>query len=170
MKIKILALSLAFLLGSMPVGAVDDLGCPAGTVCATDPASIVTAMQEEGYKAKLEKDGMDDPKIASKANGYDFEVYFYGCKNHKGCKEIQFSAGFAPASDQTAEYANKWNAEKRFIKASVNEKKEMDLQWDLTTVGGINKANFADVLDWWVTMLGEFSNFVEKQKSDTEPK
>jgi hypothetical protein len=35
-------------------------------------------------------------------------------------------------------------------------------------VGGVNKRNFADTLDWWATMLGEFSQFVKAQKPATK--
>ena len=158
------------LLLASPIQAVDDDGCPKDTICAADPASIVAVMQDEGYRAKLEKDKTGDPKISSQASGHQFEIYFYGCVENKNCKSIQFTAGFSPADDQTPEYANKWNNEKRFIKASITDKKELDLNWDLTTVGGMMKENFVDSLDWWAVMLGEFSAFVEEQEKTDKAK
>jgi hypothetical protein len=45
----------------------------------------------------------------------------------------------------------------------VNDKKELYLRYDVTTVGGLNRRNFADALDWWNVMLGEFATFVDEQ-------
>lgn len=48
---------------------------------------------------------------------------------------------------------------KRFAQMSVKDDKSMSLSYDVTTEGGINSANFADVIDWWQVMLGEASKF-----------
>jgi Putative bacterial sensory transduction regulator len=162
--LKILMVVAATCAVSTAVRADDALPCEKGLICASDPMTLVTAMQEEGYRAKLDKDSGGDPMIESEASGYDFQVYFYDCKDAKDCKAIQFNSGFITADDQTPAYANNWNKDKRFIKAFVNEKKELTLQYDMTTVGGLNKRNFADALDWWASMLGEFAKFVEQQK------
>jgi len=146
----------------------DDNICEKGLICASEPATIVAAMQEEGYRAKLEKDKRGDPIIRSEVSGYEFEVYFYGCVEGKNCTTIQFYTGFSAEDDNTPAYANKWNTEKRFIKAYTNEEKELLLEYDISTVGGVNKRNFADTLDWWATMLGEFSQFVKAQKPATK--
>lgn len=145
--------------------AADATLCEKGLICASDPASVVTAMQEEGYRAKLGKDALGEPMIESEGAGYDFEVLFYDCEDGKACKALQFSAGFKPEKEYNAEYANSWNSSKRYARAYVNDKQELFLRNDITTVGGLNKANFADAIDWWVTMLGEFSKFVEEQEA-----
>lgn len=148
--------------------SADDGVCETGLICASDPATIVSAMQEEGYRAKLGKDKGGDPLIRSEASGYEFEVYFYNCVEGKNCKTIQFYTGFIAEDDNTPAYANKWNAQNRFIKAYANEKKELALEYDITTVGGVNKRNFADTLDWWASMLGVFANFVKEQKPKSQ--
>jgi Putative bacterial sensory transduction regulator len=142
----------------------EDVACAKDMICASDPMTVVAAMQAEGYRAKLTKDKLGEPMIESKTNGYDFDVLFYDCEDGKACKAIQFSIIFKPEDDNTPEYANAWNVGKRFIKASATDKKSLELQYDLTTVGGLNQANFADALDWWATMLGEFAKFVEARK------
>ncbi|RHW17233.1 YbjN domain-containing protein [Sphingomonas gilva] len=133
--------------------------CPANTVCAADPQTVVAALAAAGFKAKLDKDSTGDPTIASAASGYDFDIYFYGCKAGKDCTSLQFRAGWKAADVHTPDYANKWNAVKRFAQMSVKEDKTMSLSYDVTTEGGINPANFADVVDWWQVMLGEASKF-----------
>lgn len=162
---KILFVLIAATMMPSMVMAADDALCEKGLICASDPATVATAMQEEGYRAKLGKDALGDPMIESEASGYDFEVLFYDCEDGKACKALQFSAGFKPEKEYSAEYANSWNSSKRYVRAYVNDKKELFLRIDMTTAGGLNKANFADSIDWWVTMLGEFSKFAEEQKA-----
>jgi sterol desaturase/sphingolipid hydroxylase (fatty acid hydroxylase superfamily) len=33
------------------------------------------------------------------------------------------------------------------------------VSYDVATIGGINQANFADIMAWWDTMLGEMRTF-----------
>lgn len=32
---------------------------------------------------------------------------------------------------------------------------------DLSTVGGLTRPNFGDTVEWWVSILGEFSKFYD---------
>lgn len=161
---KVLAIGVALALSVGTAAAKDSAACGAGMVCASDPATIVSALQQAGYKAKLEKDTQGDPLVSSSASGYNFDVLFYGCEKAAQCDSVQFSASFVAEKENTPAYANAWNIKKRFIQASVNDKSELFLRYDITTLGGMNKTNFADALDWWTTMLGEFATFVDQQK------
>jgi Putative bacterial sensory transduction regulator len=165
MKRFVIGLGLAALGTANSVLASDAEPCDTNMICASSPKTLVKALQNEGYKAKLEKDTDGDPKITSSANGYSFSIYFYGCEKSTKCDSVQFNAGFKPEDDNTASYANAWNTKKRFMQASVNDQKELELRYDVTTAGGLNKRNFADVVDWWATMLSEFSTFVDEQKT-----
>jgi len=33
----------------------------------------------------------------------------------------------------------------------------------VTTVGGLNSKNFADVIDWWAGMMGQLNRFFKEQ-------
>ncbi len=140
--------------------------CAAAMVCAQAPQTVVAALQAAGYKAKLDKDSTGDPHIMSSASGYDFELFFYGCEKNANCSSVQFIANFKPENHFTPKFANDWNAAKRFIQMSVNDKKELILRYDLTTVGGMTSKNFADALDWWAVMLGNFDTY----QKDNKPK
>lgn len=157
-----------FCFGITPAAfAADKEPCAANMVCASKPQSVVEAMQAAGFRAKLGKDDLGDPKIESAAAGYDFQLYFYGCENNDKCDALQLNLDFVGEDDNTAEYANKWNRTKRFAKMNVNDKKELFLRYDVSTIGGLNQVNFADILDWWATMLDEFNKFVKEQKQKT---
>lgn len=133
--------------------------CPANTVCAADPQTVVAALTAAGYKAKLSKDNLGDPMVESAASSYNFDVLFYGCEGGKDCTSLQFRAAWSADDKYTPAYSNKWNSVKRFTQMSVKDDKTMALSYDLTTAGGMNQANFADAVDWWQVMLGQTSKF-----------
>lgn len=144
---------------AVPAMAVDTEPCGTGLICASNPATVVTALQEAGYKAKLDKDNEGYPKISSSASGYDFDIYFYGCKNNKQCDALQLRVSFEKDAANTFELANKWNASKRFSQAYISDKGSFVTDYDVTTMGGLTKANFADVIDWWSVTLGNLKTF-----------
>jgi Putative bacterial sensory transduction regulator len=99
-----------------------DSKCPDGLVCASAPETVVKAMQEAGFRAKLDKDKTGDPLISSEASSYAFDIFFYGCENSKNCTSLQFQTSFGAEEDNTPEYANAWNTKYRFVQASVKKK------------------------------------------------
>jgi hypothetical protein len=166
---RIHTLFLAASIFASSANAADDAACKAGVICASKPQSVVEAMQSAGFRAKLDKDKEGDPLITSEASGYDFEVYFYGCEKSVNCSSIRFQTTFKAEPDNTPEYANAWNAKKRFIQASV-EDQMLTLAYDLTTVGGVNAQNFEEVAGWWSDMLGDFAVFVKEQDAAAKKK
>lgn len=156
---------LAALSVAIPSGAVaaEASKCGAALVCASAPQTVVDAFIAAGYKAKLTKDSVGDPKIESAANGYDFAVYFYGCEQARNCTSIQFQIGFADDGKNTLELANTWNRDKRFIKMAVAKDDGLTVSYDVSTLGGLTQENFADVIDWWAVMLGELNGYFKAQ-------
>ena len=150
------------LLAATPAVAADSGPCGKGLICASDPATVVAALQQTGYKAKLDKDSEGDPKISSSASGYDFDIYFYGCKDNKQCDSLQFRISFEKDGANTFELANKWNSKKRFSQAYISDKGAFVADYDVTTAGGLTSANFADVVDWWSVTLGNLKTFFQE--------
>lgn len=162
-----LALSMAFLATSAL--AEDKKPCAKGMICASDPASVAKALGDEGYQAKLSTDKQGDPTISSAAAGYTFDIYFYGCVEHKNCDSLQFYATFERDASSDVVKMNEWNKSQRFSQMSVDEKGVIALDYDVSTYGGLNKDNFADVLSWWSTILGEASKFFAKNREESKP-
>ncbi len=142
-----------------PAMAEDKEPCTTDMVCASDPKTVVEPFREAGLKAKLMLDDGGDPMIESAASGYKFETFFYGCVETKACDSVQFRVTFVKEPENTVELANKWNAIKRFSQMHVNTDSELIVNWDITTVGGLNKKNFADVIGTWESVLGELGRF-----------
>lgn len=166
MKKRYFLLGLGLALGTLASSAQakDDKPCGANMVCASDPNTVVAALQKAGYKAKLGKDGVGDPEIDSAASGYSFSVYFYDCVDHKQCAAIQFYVSFEKDAQNTEAFANKWNTDKRFLRAHVNDKGELIFDHDVSTIGGLNQANFADLLEWMASSLNTVRDYLNPKK------
>lgn len=157
------AAGIAALCLSAPASAEDAIPCGAGLICASNPGTVMAAMEKAELKPKLTKDGDGDPMIESDESSYHFDVYFYGCKDHKNCDSLRFESVFEKAPENTPEFVNKWNAKKRFLQAFVRTDGQMGVAYDVATIGGLNAANFADVLAWWNSQLSELADFFKEE-------
>ena len=152
----------AGLFAASPAAAQDKNPCPAGLVCASDPATVKAAMEKAGLKVTQSTDDGGDPMLSAN-NGYDFDVYFYDCVDHKQCDALRFEVVFKQDGTNTVDLANKWNASKRFLQMSLIKDGKLRAAYDVATIGGINQANFADILDWWQSMSNELDKFFKEQ-------
>ena len=69
---------------------------------------------------------------------------------------------FAGEEANTPQLANLWNKKMRFMQMSVDDQKILSVSYDLSTIGGLNGENFADVAQWWVRMLRELHTFFDE--------
>ena len=160
------ALAIGICIGAAPAQATDKEPCGKNMVCANAPQTVVDALQAAGFKAALSKSKQTgNPMIESAASGFNFHVFFYECEENKNCASLQFSTSFNNDDGQnSADLANKWNSEKRFSQMSFDPSdKSLNFAYDVSTFGGLGKKNFADVIDWWETMLGQLPDFFKTQ-------
>lgn len=150
------------ILAAAAVAAMAFAACPATaqTVDPARPQSLVTALQNAGYKAVLEKDDEGDPKIKSAASGANFSIYFYGCTNNVNCRSIQFSSGFTVKAKPDHARMNEWNSKNRFGQAYLDKENDPWLQFDVVMDGGIPPALFEATLDRWSAAIGSFQKFI----------
>lgn len=127
------------------------------------PELVQAAVQAAGYKATLEKNDDGSLYILSAANGSDFTIDLTDCRALK-CNGLSFQSYYKPEPIFTADFTNRWNNEKRFLKVSVNAEGELREWLNVTTLGKLTKANFADVIDWYATMDAELAKFVKEAR------
>lgn len=129
---------------------------------ASDPQSILFAMQDAGYAATLGKSSSTgNPKISSRISQSNYAVFFYGCRDHRDCTSIQFSAGYNLDSPMSAARANEWNRHQRFAKVYINDSGTPILRMDMTMEGdGTGRRNFAYSLDFWRRQTENFEKFI----------
>jgi hypothetical protein len=150
-------------LGILPASAEDKTPCGAGLICASKPDTVFAAMEKAGFKPKLTTDTDGDPMIESDEAAYHFDVYFYDCVEHRNCASLRFEVLFDKAPENTAAFANKWNVQSRLLTTFVRADEKFVGTADVSTVGGLNAANFADVLDWWSSQLNALGAFFKKE-------
>ncbi|MBO9581263.1 MAG: YbjN domain-containing protein [Sphingobium sp.] len=148
------------------VQAADTEPCAKDMVCASAPETVVKALQDAGYKALLSKsETTGNPMIESSANGYNYNIFFYECEERKSCASLLFGISFTAEDSNTPQLANEWNKKMRFMQMAVDDDKVLHVNYDITTKGGLNQKNFADVVDWWSSMLAELRKFFDAHPS-----
>ncbi|MCW3836704.1 YbjN domain-containing protein [Sphingomonas canadensis] len=136
----------------------------------TDPMNVAMALEDAGYDAEVKTSEKGSPYIVSHANGSEFIIRLYGCEEQIKCTSLEFFSRWEPQPWFTAELANEWNSSKRFMFVSVNEKGELMQSMDLPGSGPVSFDYFADALDWYVTIDGQFNEWLEAREPDKKTK
>jgi hypothetical protein len=120
-----------------------------------EPETILEIAKGFG-SATLDVDGSGDPMVSGRMQGMKYVVYFYGCKDGKDCRSIQFSSGYT--DDFSIERANEWNLKYRWIRAYAKE--GSNFKMDVDFAGGITKANVEAQFATWESFVGDIKDFV----------
>ena len=133
----------------------------AASVQAQDPESLVTALRNAGYDAKLGTDKVGDPMITSDIDGTNFQIFFYNCTDHEECATVQFHAGYDLTKSTTLTSINSWNQTQRFGRAFLDKEGDPILEMDLDLDdGGLSPALFIDNVEFWASVLGKFEETI----------
>jgi hypothetical protein len=141
------------------------LPAQAQMVKAQDPGTLVRALQEAGYSAKLGVDKVGDPMITSGVSGTTFQIFFYNCTDHKACATVQFHSGYDLKEPIGLERINEWNRSQRFGRAYLDKENDPILEMDLDLDdGGVSHLLFIDNLEFWASVLGKFEQHIGYRK------
>ena len=138
------------------------------TVDIGDIKKVAGLVMQAGYRAEIKKSKTGDSYIASAANGNEFSVNFYGCKNDTGCESLEFQSWYKKQPYFTADLTNEWNAKKRFMKIAVDGDGDLVYYVYLSAIGHTTFKNFADYLDWFTTMDASLAKFLDEKKTASE--
>ena len=134
-------------------------------VRAQDPQSIVSALQNAGYAAKLEVDKVGDPMVTSGVSGTTFQIFFYNCTNHLNCATVQFHSGYDLTTQTSLESINEWNRGQRFGRAYLDKENDPILEMDVDLDdGGVAPLLFIDNVEFWASVLGKFEKQIGYRK------
>ncbi|MEM6408591.1 MAG: YbjN domain-containing protein [Pseudomonadota bacterium] len=148
--VKFILLSLTFFVGPLH----------AQTVTAKDPTSIVTALQDMGYRAQLEVDEHGDPLIRSAAAGSRFSIYFYACQENENCQDLLFIAWLATDNPPSFEAINSWNANKLTGTTFIDDDGDAAIQLFIPGAIDLTEDRFQQIMRRWDQALGAFMDFV----------
>ncbi len=163
MRIRILT-SLA-LLGASPALAVETKPIAGAvalpeTLKGDDIKSFAEVLQAEGYKAKIETGSDGSTYIASAADGTNISIYFNDCEPGKGCSNIRLTAWWEKPKGANAETMNAWNNGWKMIRAVYDSDKDVVIDYYYTLVGGVSRANFIDMFEWYASVSSDFSDYL----------
>ena len=131
-----------------------------------DVKTVAGLLLQAGYKADLKKNDDGTGYILSAANGSDFTLRFYSCKDgDTGCESFEFFSYYKKKPYFTADLANEWNTRKRFLKIAVDGDGDLVEYVYVSTVGKSTYKNFVDYIEWFTQMDAELSSFL-KEKED----
>jgi hypothetical protein len=164
MREMLIAAALAAGLWATP--ALAQKADPARMVDISRPEEVVKLLQSAGYKAELKKhEESGDAFVSSAANGSPFTIEFYDCTPAKGCTSMQFFSWYKNKPYFSVAMANRWNAKKRFLRIVIDKDGDLSTWMDLTTVGKVSYAFFADTVDWWQSMTGDLFKFMNEEEA-----
>jgi hypothetical protein len=149
------------------------LALPATGACATTDDRIsgpelVQALQDAGYKAKLDTDDAGDPLVHTSMNGLDVTVFTYDCQQHR-CGSLQLSVGIDLTHGTTAAVVNQFNHDYRYARAFLDEENDPFLRYDFEILNTRHEAYIASQLDSWEQVLGAFTDAVGYRQDDAPP-
>jgi hypothetical protein len=94
------------------------------------PAEIASIISDCGYKVQIDQLESGRKVIRSATSGWNFLIYMYGPNDEpEKIYTIQFT--LAIVRKPTLQEINKWNAEKRFLKAYIDNDGDLWLEWDV---------------------------------------
>lgn len=137
-------------------------------VKAERPETIVRYLQNEGYRALLEKDSEGYKVIRSGINGWKYDIYFLDCDDKDVCHSIKFLIGFDLPEGATLEAANGYNFNRPLGSVSLDKDNDPWMEWVVSTRGGLTKRNFDDVLEWWSNGVNWFEEDFPFPDDETE--
>lgn len=145
------------------LAAAAALAAPApNMVRAQDPASLVSALQNAGYKAKLKADKLGEPMIESSVSGRNFVIYFYNCTDRKDCRTVQFDSGYNTTTPPSLEQINEWNRANRFGRAFLDKENDPILRMDIDLDdGGVSPDLFIDNVEFWAVVVNSFEKHID---------
>lgn len=114
----------------------------------------------KGYgEATLETQADGHPRIAGKAGGIPYQVFFLNCSDGGVCEDLNFYAGFAGVKP-TMDAMNAWNRDKRFGSAYLDSDLDAAIEYDLNLEYGVSPENLNAAFGLWSLLLGEFAGYV----------
>lgn len=128
---------------------------------ASRPNSLVLAMHELGFRAKLTEDGQGDPKIESGASGVNFSIYFYGCDDDNGgCQDVLFSTSFNFRNGFKEKPINDWNEGKVIGAAFLDDENDPGIQHFVAGINDMSLESFDRTMERWEVALDDFQDFI----------
>jgi hypothetical protein len=157
------AAALAAVAASLAFGGVAN----AASATAFEPKTIVAALTDAGYKAKLGRDEEDNtPFIESAAGGTDIRLAFAGCEKGENCNQVEFIAIWTCKDEVKVctDAALKWNDDENFSHAMITGDSVATYYHLLFDRAGISPSLFVANFEMFAADMDGFVDVVIKSR------
>ena len=115
-----------------------------GTISATRPEELASAMKEAGFKAELKRADGENPSIDTEFSGWTSTVYLMDCdaETHSKCQSVMLRTGFNRKEPMSSDLVNEIVSKQRYLALSLDDEGDPWADWDIVTGDGIPKATF----------------------------
>ncbi len=128
-------------------------------------ADVTQLLQSQGHEVTV--DAADEESEGDYVNWQykkaNVWIHFTACDpDHTNCEVIQFDAGFQFNSDSdrpTLAELNDWN-EYHLGKAGLDPNGDPYINLEINIVGGVTHDNMIDNINWWKSMLVEYTDYI----------
>nr|UOP05120.1 YbjN domain-containing protein [Conchiformibius kuhniae] len=129
----------------------------ADMVDAKNPKKIADLIDQWADDVQIKKDDKGDPLITFKYMDVNQIVAFYGCKQNKNCKSLQFISPWKNDGKQTLQTANRWNQSKRFVRMYLDKDNDVMMEMDVDLEVAVPTEYLRTVMKTWQVSLLAFA-------------
>ena len=155
-------------LGATPAAAAQQVGpgYPRSNITA-NPEVLADLVRAEGYKVSTERTDEGNPFLQTDVDGTPFTIFLNNCIAGKACRTVQFYAGFSVSTPRKLDLINRWNQQKRFAKAYIDDQNDPRLEMDINLAGGgVARGNFIENFRVWIRLLAAFKQHIGWNDTD----
>lgn len=122
-------------------------------ITASDVEAVAAAMARGGFTVAAAQSNSGDPALLAQHPDVNFRVFFMGCEDGANCQHLLFSAQYTIEGDFDPEVLSAYMAANAMGGAhvSLDDSETTTLRYFVTTVGGVSKEQFSEILFLWRT-------------------
>lgn len=125
-------------------------------IVASDPKTVLGALNQLGYQASLTTNANGSSSIEMKVDGSPSYVDFFNCNDdNTSCRSIMLVYGMDLTDGTTPEMANEWNAQTIHGFIYLDKNSDPWLEMTLPIYDGVSNSLFENVMIIWRNRIGD---------------
>jgi hypothetical protein len=149
------------IVAAMLIAAASSPAIAQDMISGGDTEAILEVVRAKG-SGTLAKQQNGNPRIVGRIDGVQYHIYFMGCDGGT-CEDVNFYAGFG-GNKPPLDLINEWNRDKRFGNAYLDADLDAVIELDVNLETPVSREYFASMLDVWVLLLSQFTEFIGHER------
>lgn len=128
-------------------------------------ARLADMLKDAGYRAEVVE---GKPSfVRTGAGGYNVVVFFYDCAKDE-CAAIRYYVGFRQHPKFTTAFADRFNSERRYVKAYLAKNGGLNFVYDIDLRAGVSPAVIKQSIQQFEVLLARFDEFLRNAPAAPE--